>query len=152
MDLQRLRDQDIDEVLANLTPEDRAELDAAQIHDPRTAFQIGAVGATVLGAVVHDGKAVAIYGCTPDPHTPGAGIPWMVATPTFRQHRRRAMALSRQVVADMQSHHVLLHNFVHREHMVAIPWLSWLGFEIDMSRGHGANDAFFYFRRSNPDV
>lgn len=139
---------DVTHVLNHISPEDAAELQASGL-DPVASFMFGYDHSVILNCVVTpDRTPVAIYGCVLDGRYPDTAIPWMVATPEFRQHPRSAMALSRQVIAQMQDRFANLHNLVHAEHFTAIRWLSWLGFTIELDTPQGPDDAFFYFHWS----
>lgn len=129
MIIQPLTEEGLAEVLRNLSAEDRAELHAAGLADAEAVFRGARVSSTLSGQVERDGRAVAIFGCTPAPNQ-GVGIPWMVATPEFRQRPRRAMELSRQVVGDMQRAYRTLVNWVHVRHTFAMRWLPAIGFTI----------------------
>lgn len=147
-----LTDDHLLHVLEHITPEDAAEVQASGI-DPLESFMFGAKHSTILGTVVKDGtEPVAIFGCLPDPNHLHTGVPWMVATPEFRRHPRDGMALSRQVVDQMQAAFPKLHNLVHDQHITAIRWLSWLGFTIDIEHPTGPCGAFYHFHWSKEDV
>lgn len=146
-----LTDAHLEHVLAHMTPEDAAEVRASGM-DAGESFRFGARNSIVSGAVVHQGEAVAIYGCLPDPNHLNAGVPWMIATPAFRAHPREGMSLSRQVVGQMRASFHKLHNVVHDQHIVAIRWLLWLGFSIDMGHPTGPGRAFYHFHWSSNDV
>lgn len=132
-------------VIANMTEEDRAEVIAAGI-DPLQAFTHGMDQSPISGAFSLDDRPLAAFGCLPDTINPGAGIPWMIATPEFRTHPRDAAELTMAVVEVMQHHFPKLHNLVHCKHLIAQRWLSWCGFQISEELS-GPGNQFHYFAR-----
>lgn len=146
--LSPINDDQVLHVLLNISPEDAAELTAAGL-EPMESFLSGISKSVIVGLVIKDdAEPVALFGCVPDTRQPNTGIPWMVATPEFRKHPRDGMALSRQVVGQMQEKFNHLHNLVHNEHWTVIRWLSWCGFTLELETPQGPNDAFFYFHWS----
>ena len=147
--LQPLTASDVAHVIANLTDEDRAEIIAADI-DPVAVFLDGMETSSITGKFALAGKALAIFGCRADPRDAKVGIPWMVATPEFRDHPRDAATLTLSVVESMQQAFPLLHNLVHCKHSVAQRWLTWCGFEITDEPTGPANQFFYFFRQGEP--
>lgn len=149
MTLHPITDEGLTRVLACLTPEDRAELDAADLgQTPHEVFSAGWRESTVSGLVRLDGQPVAIFGCVPNA---GFGVPWMVATPAFRSQPRQAMAVSRQGMEQMQQAFPVLRNWVHAGHTYALRWLPRLGFKIGAARV-GPGGAFRLFEWSATHV
>lgn len=148
---EELTESDLIAVLSNISPEDAAEINAAGITDVMADFSRGMYESAVTGCVVLGDTPVAIFGCMPDANNEGTGIPWMVATPAFRHHKRRAMTLSEQVICRMRTAYPYLHNWVHAEHATAIRWLSWLGFSIG-EEPVGPGGQFLHFEWSKANV
>lgn len=140
-------DAQLDAVLADLSTEDAAELEAAGIVDRKASFLEGLERSLLRGTVLLDERPVSVFGCVRDPSLEGTGIPWMIATPGFRSDKRRAMEFSELVVAYMKGMFPYLHNWVHREHSTAIAWLTWLGFKVDPAPV-GPGSAFLHFEWS----
>lgn len=144
MTLQPLTEAGLEHVLANLAPEDRAELAAAG--QAPSVFRDAMHASPITGQVELDGEPVAIFGCTTGP---GYGIPWMVATLAFRRHPRQSMAVSNEGVARMKSAFPVLRNLVHIRHGYAMRWLPRLGFVID-DQPAGPGGVFRQFEWSDP--
>lgn len=144
-----LTDEAIDYVLANLCAEDRAELAASGIAEPRAMFQRAAREAGMSGAVLTaEAAPCAIWGA--NPRGDGTAIVWMVGTDAFARSGRPGAALSLTVVGQMLLRFRKLENWVHVKHRRAVRWLAWLGFEIDpQPRGPGGEFRYFSMVRSD---
>ncbi len=145
LEIQPLTLEAIAYVIANMTEEDRQETIAANI-DPIAAFTKGFEESPISGTFSLGDRALAIFGCMPDPNNKGVGIPWMVATPEFRKHPRDGAQLTMEVVEGMNHHFKTLHNYVHCQHAVAKRWLTWCGFLISETLT-GPGNQFHYFIR-----
>jgi len=147
----RLNADDLQHVLDHCTPEDGAELDAAGLPHTAEALAIGLNQDGLLGAIWSPHGPVAAFGCVPHPENPLVGVPWMIATPQFRQYPREAMKHSREQITAMRQRFDALLNWVHCEHAVAIRWLGWLGFNVE-HQPVGPNGAFLEFSWSKSNV
>ena len=129
MNIAPLTEAGLAHVLANLTDEDRAEFAASGLADSiGTVFNDGWLQSDLSGQVEFAGVPVAAYGCLPAGD--GVGVPWMVATPGFRAHPKSAMAVSHQVLGQMQTKCRRLMNWVHVNHTYAMRWLPRLRFTV----------------------
>lgn len=90
-----------------------------------------------------DGVPAVIFGVTPS-HLPGWGVPWLLATDDAMPVARRLVRSCRHQVGDMHRIYPNLHNQVHRENIVSIQWLRWLGFTIG-TVPCGPGEQFFLF-------
>lgn len=148
----RLTLADMQTVLDRCTPADAEELKAAGLEYSVEPFRSAIEGGRFLGAIWSHHAPVAAFGCIAHVLDEKIGIPWMIATPEFRLHPREAMALSRQQVDLMQGAFDWLYNLVHCEHLVAIRWLMWLGFHVELDKPTGPGGAFLPFSWSKFNV
>jgi len=61
------------------------------------------------------------------------GIPWMIASPTVRKHKKLLMRYSRKVIREMFKEFNMLANFVDSRNLAHIHWLKHMGFIFDSS-------------------
>jgi hypothetical protein len=92
-----------------------------------------------------DGKPSMIFGLARS-HIEGWGVPWLLATDQFDAINRRLVRRCHIQVAEMHTLFPCLHNIVHRENLVSIKWLRWLGFSIG-DVPCGPKSEFFMFWR-----
>lgn len=131
----------VDELAADLHPDDSAELAAAGV-DLRTGIS------PECQALRWRGQLVALFGLVAHPLRQDAGIPWMLCTNVLAQVPKRAMAaISRRVVADWQQQRAHLVNMVHRRNARALGFVRWLGFTVDETPT-GPKSEFFIFHWS----
>jgi hypothetical protein len=133
---------DLDELAADLHPDDRAEIEAAQWADVRD---------TMVGiqsrALRFDGRLVCLFGVNTMARR--AGIPWMLCTTALDGVPRRAMAeVCRRVADEFKADHDDLLNLVHRHNSRALRFVRWLGFEVNTTpTGPGGEFYLFQWRR-----
>lgn len=145
LEIKPLQIEHVSHVINNMTEEDRAEVVAAKI-DPILSFTHGFKQSPISGIFALGDEALAIWGCIPDDREKDTGIPWMVATPEFRNYPRDAAELTMNVVEHMNHSFPKLHNLVHKNHEVAKRWLSWCGFQV-FDKLIGPGNQFHYFVR-----
>lgn len=133
---------DLADLAARLTDDDRAELVAA-------GLTVECLEGVPAQALRWHGELVCLFGAVPQPS--GAAVPWMMCTRTLRKVPKRQMAeTARRVVNDWQAQYPKLINFVHRHHGSALRFLHWLGFSIDRTpNGPGGNFFIFTWERAN---
>lgn len=114
---------------ANLRAADLKEVQLTTSTPPAQAVEASR-GWSVWSRVAEiDGTAAVIFGVTPS-HLEGWGVPWLLATDAAMPVAMRLVRQCRPQVADMHLSYEYLHNQVHRENLVSIQWLRWLGFTI----------------------
>jgi hypothetical protein len=138
-------DDHLRHVLANLAPDDRAELKAARLsHRSFQTFSKAAEEATECAVILAAREPICVYGIQPHPREPDHGIPWMVVTPTFQSHPKAMCRIAQGVIARWRSQFRLIGNLVHCRHSRAIRFLDWLGFTVEPV-GIGPRNAFYAF-------
>lgn len=132
-------------IAAHLRQADRAELaitspgaDVVDILRDSVAAARWAIVASV------DGRPAIVYGVTPTAE-PLIGTAWMLATDDLCRVTRKFIARCRAEVRLMQQTFAVLTNEVHRDNVLAIRWLEWLGFTIDRERPTGPHGELFVF-------
>lgn len=122
--------EDAAHIGANLRAADIKELSLSNPGEAPAALVEASRGWSVWSrtAEIDDVPAV-IFGVTPS-HEVGWGVPWLLATDDAMPVARRLVRQCHAQVADMHKEYEYLHNQVHRENVVSIQWLRWLGFTI----------------------
>lgn len=77
-------------------------------------------------------------------HGIGVGVPWMVTTDHIVGDARGFLRGSRAVLMEMLQRHQQLVNYVDARNVVAIRWLSWLGFTIGDAVPYGVQGLPFH--------
>ncbi len=129
----------IDELAANLHPDDAAELAAAgtNLHQ--------ALRDAPLQALRWHDQLVCLFGCVRHPVEAAVGIPWMLCTQALHEVPARQMALiSRAVVIEWRAEFRALCNMVHRRNARALRFVNWLGFTVN-NEPCGPGQEFFIF-------
>lgn len=110
---------------ADLCPEDRAEIDAAE-------FGVSALAGFDAKALKWRGRLVCLFGLAGHPGKQGAGVPWMLSTNVLAEVPKSAMArVCRQVVGGWMEERGEMQNHVHSKNARAIRLVRWLGFTVD---------------------
>lgn len=61
----------------------------------------------------------------------GAGIPWMVGSPSMLKHKNLLMRYSKKVIAEMLEIFPVIANYVDSRNTVHIRWLKHMGFKFN---------------------
>lgn len=121
---------DIDELVANLRAQDRAECLAAGVTDIREAIADGVANSLLCWTGKVDGRVACILGVRPVTFLGETGIPWMLGTPLVAANARVFIKNSRPYIAQMLRAYPHLMNYVHAPNHQAIAWLKRMGFAI----------------------
>lgn len=129
VDVASPRPGDVQELVANLRDQDRAECIAAGVTDIEAAVAHGIRTSTLCWSARVDGELACIFGVAPigtvlDPR----GACWMLGTPLVRKHRRMLQELTPRYIAEMLEAYPHLLNQVHANNTVATRWLRKMGF------------------------
>ena len=107
---------------------DKAEIAAASGWDPEAALVLSVAASPRSYTWLRDGVPLAIFGVSPDPFAPTVGIPWMLATDAAAEHPTYILRRSREWLPKLAEGFDVLTNKVDCRNVLAIQWLSWLGF------------------------
>jgi hypothetical protein len=120
-------------LVAGLREADRLEIVAASGKPPEVALPESLAMSTKAWVLLDGGVAVGIWGVAPWPHTPGLGVPWLLATDRFDLHhnRRELLRYTRHYVAAMGEGFDYLVNYTDVRHRASHRWLKWAGFKLD---------------------
>lgn len=121
---------DIDELAANLRPQDRAECLAGGVIDIREAIADGVANSLLCWSATVDGQVACIFGVRPLTFLGETGIPWMLGTPLVADNARVFIKNSRPYIAQMLRAYPYLINYVHAPNRQAIAWLKRMGFAV----------------------
>jgi len=133
--------------IINLVPriakQDLAEMHASTELPPEAALMKSMVISEYCWAVLdEDSQCIAVFGVAP--LNPDTGIPWLIASDSFRTRWvevARGSRLWRQILDESYS---CLVNFVHVDNKTAIRWLEWLGFDIHQAIPFGVRGELFH--------
>jgi hypothetical protein len=114
-------------LVANLRPQDRAEMQATRggltVEDLWDAAQ----EATQCFAAYLGGKLVCIFGVNPHP-TEGVGVPWLLGTPLLDRYMISVCKQAKAILVDWHTAYPTLTNFTACRNTRILNWLRWLGF------------------------
>lgn len=138
------RRQHLRQVLPNLRPRDRAELEAL---GPRGALAEAARAyalSPLRWAVLRGGRCVALFGARPFPGMPDTAAPWLFGTPDLDAEGRALARLGPLFAERMRAAWPRLVNMIHAPALAQRPatvhWLARCGFAVaahPMPLGHG---------------
>lgn len=128
------RRQHLAQVLADLRPRDRAELDAlgtrGAVAEAARAFALS----PLRWAVLRGGRCVALFGARPFPGMPDTAAPWLFGTPALDREGRALARLGPLFAARMRAAWPRLLNMVHAPALAERPatarWLARCGFAV----------------------
>lgn len=126
-----IREGDVEALLANLRPADRAEADALLGPNKTDGAIRESIDLSVMAWTGHVGDEVAfIFGCSPASLLGDEGIPWLVGTPLIDRHRRAFIRFSHTYIPSMQAIFPTLVNLVDARNVKSIAWLKKMGFTL----------------------
>lgn len=136
-------------VAANLRDADRAELAVSRPGEPLDKILAECFhDSRWCTAVDVDGAIALVYGVAPTPKL-GIGAPWMLGTPRMHQADRDFIRACKPEVELMLASFSLLLNAVHRDNVVVLRWLKWLGFTVMDKHPLGRNGELLpFFKRA----
>lgn len=122
---------DVEALLQNLRPADRAEADALFGPDKAESAIRESVSLSVMAWTGHVGDEVAfIFGCAPATLLGEEGLPWLVGTPLIDCHRRAFIRFSHTYIPCMLAIFPTLVNLVDARNVKSIAWLKKMGFTL----------------------
>jgi hypothetical protein len=133
-------------IAAHLRAMDRAELAITSPGEAVAEILDYSVAASRWAIVVEvDGRPAIVYGVAPTTD-PMIGRAWLLATDDLLKITRRFfLDRCRREVRLMQQKFAVLTNEAHRDNVVVLRWLEWLGFYIDRDNPVGPNGELFVF-------
>lgn len=139
--------EDAAHIGANLRAADFKEISLSNPNEQPAALVEASRGWSVWSRTAEiDGVPAVIFGVTPS-HLEGWGVPWLLATDAAMPVARRLVRQCHTQVADMHLEYEYLHNQVHRENVVSIQWLRWLGFTIGTVPCGPGDDFLMFWKR-----
>lgn len=120
-------------LVVGLREADRLEIRAASGKSPEVALHESLELSTKAWVLLNKGIACGMWGVAPWPHSPGLGVPWLLATPAFDLHhnRRELLRHTRRYVGEMGEGFDYLVNYTDARHRESHRWLKWAGFQLD---------------------
>lgn len=134
----------IEELIANLRDEDRAEVLAfgRGVEPIRGSYQ----AAHASHALLVDGRVVAVWGVME--LVDGAAALWMHGTALLPRHGRLVLRFSRAVVEKLAGHYRRLEVLVSSKYRQSCRWLEWLGFDLGPVGGTPDNPLYLATREA----
>lgn len=125
------REGDIEALLANLRPDDQAEVDALLGPGEIASKFPGSVDDSLLKWTVEvDGQVVCMLGLTVPSLLADHAVPWMLGTPLVDRYRRGLVRAAPSYIARMLALYPTLLNAVDARNTKAIGWLKSVGFTL----------------------
>ena len=149
----RIGQNEID-ILETLTlrKADANELKAATgLNNPLAALKSCVLHSTEWTEIGYDDETGVVHCLFGLSSAGGIGIPWMVASPLLRQHKKLFIRYSKKVITEMFSQFDILCNYVDSRNTLHIHWLKHMGFvfEGEDIKLSGVPFKYFYLRKEN---
>ncbi len=125
------RDADINEVAAMTTEGIESALRECLDHSTRSF------------SVFCGDDLLCIFGLAATSVLGAHNAPWMLGTKKISKHRKSFIKASIEVITWMKGQSYLLENVVHADHVEAVSWLKFLGFQFDEPQPIGLNGEKF---------
>lgn len=142
-------------VLENLREADIKEIKALN-REPVVESVLMAIRSSDLKWVAYaDGEPVCLFGCAlvVDTDIFGErkliGRPWLVGTDEVGRHPVALYRKSERFIDMMRHRYKRLENYVHRDNVLSVRWLRWLGFRMD---SYGSEFYRFWMNGGGEDV
>lgn len=119
-------EEDIKELLVNLSREDRDEL-LIQAADPEWAIRHSIDSSIECVAVFGDGELACITGVNRDDGLVMQATPWLLGTEAMKKYPREVLKFSRLMLERWRSQFPFMENYVDARHLRARRWLTFLG-------------------------
>lgn len=134
---------DVEQLIANLRKEDKAEILAYSDDIAGTITHALQHSAWARAAEV-DGELACLFGVGPVSMLSESGVPWMLGTDVMNRNKRSVITFGKQYIQAMLNEYPHLWNMVHAENKRSIKWLKRLGFTIHEAQPFGPNNAMFH--------
>ena len=141
--IRRSTSDDVEELIARLRPDDRAELEISTTMPVPQAIRASVAATLAPYTVTIDGQVACIFGVMVLSLLYPAA-PWMLATETFGREPLRTARISARLLRSMLRLHGHLQNYVDVRNTLAIQWLKWLGFEMSEPLPFGPYGRLFH--------
>tara|TARA_R100001082_G_C4330102_1_gene145199 strand:+ start:555 stop:1016 length:462 start_codon:yes stop_codon:yes gene_type:complete len=86
----------------------------------------------------------AMFGCCPSKEFPNMASIWLLGTDDIFTYRMSFLKLSKKYLKIISEPYNLVFNIVHKDNVVHIKWLQWLGFSFLRKISYGENNEHFY--------
>lgn len=143
-------EQDILELVENLSKEDRAEL-LIQGVDPEWGVRHSIAGSVECVAVRGDGVLACITGIVPCEGLAEYASPWLLGTEFMQRYPRQVLRYSKLLLARWAPQYPFMFNYVDARYERAILWLRHLGASEEFLPEHGPYKKPFYLFKFGDD-
>jgi hypothetical protein len=129
---------DILYVARHIREEDRREIAASCLMDPKHIMLATYRQSGVARCGTVDGEPVVVFGVAENTLLgSGCGIPWLIGTPKIYEHERAFLRRNKRMVYQWIKAYGRLSNYVDARNHRAIKWLEWLGFKMEEAKPYG---------------
>lgn len=140
--LAQVTEQDIEELLLGLLPEDRAEI-LAMGFEPGWGVRNSVETSLECVAIRESGRLAALFGIS-EPVALADPRPWLLGTSVMREHPVLLLWVSRKIIRRWQAMFPYMTNYVDARHCLATTWLRWLGATLTPEPEYGPYKRPFY--------
>lgn len=135
-------EEDMEELLPALLPEDSAEI-LAMGFSPEWGIRNSVETSLECVAIRESGRLAALFGVS-EPIALADPRPWLLATAVIREHPIEFLWLSRKIISRWRGMFPYMVNYVDARHCRATTWLRWLGAELTLEPEFGPYRRPFY--------
>lgn len=129
-------EQDIQDLLVNLSEEDRLEI-CAMGFEPEWGIRHSIETSLEVVSIRGDGNLACIVGVAQEGELVPLVYPWLLGTPFMQKFPRKVLKFSRQILNHFRSKHNYMENYVDARHERAIGWLTHLGAKLYPAEPYG---------------
>jgi len=122
--------EDAVEVALNIRGADKSEIWASGKNLPIPCLIRAHSASTQCFSLVVNGQVACIFGVAPASLLGSVGVPWMIGTSLVEKHPLLFLRKCQKSVLAMSDSYATLINYVDARNVMAIHWLSWLGFHV----------------------
>lgn len=134
--------EDIDEVLANLSEDELAEIWASRRLTPKDVKRELPLSETYVAEVA--GDLICMFGVQRPTLLDNEAACWMLTTDKLRHHGRAFLRASRKVVEDFKARYPRMVNYIDARSVETIAWLRWCGFTVYDAEPFGPDQIPFH--------
>lgn len=133
-----------EELLAQLRPADRDEVEAASGNVERVVRQSLAVSDDPIAARDPNGGLIAIYGVAPVNLLSDQASPWLLGTARMQTNAKAVLRDAREYLAFARERYPRMMNYVDARNRSSIRWLRKVGFTLEPAAPFGVQGLPFH--------
>jgi RimJ/RimL family protein N-acetyltransferase len=134
----------VDELLADLRPLDRQEVEAASGEVRPALFRALELSDDPVAMRLTDGSLVSLFGLAPITTLSDTGSIWLLGTTKMKTHPREVIDISRRYIAFVRERYPRLMNYVDARNRPSVRWLRSIGFTVEPPTPFGLAGLLFH--------